>query len=158
MSLPLTLASPSASAAASNCRSNPVDGAKTLKGFCAFTWASGTTLRCFETFSAAYVFSSVCFFSGLSQPRAIDLASNGDLLIVEVGNGRISANFEGDDGALNSTTLYQSAGLSLTHGLRYFNDSIYASSDTTVYRSAVLNLTNSLFIRLIFCCQMGLFF
>jgi hypothetical protein len=70
----------------------------------------------------------------LSQPRAIDIAPNGDVLIVEVGNGKISVNWEDDNGVVQSANLYQNNSLSLTHGVKYFNNAIYASSDTTVFK------------------------
>eukprot|EP01122_Echinamoeba_exundans_P013520 TRINITY_DN5914_c0_g1_i1.p1 TRINITY_DN5914_c0_g1~~TRINITY_DN5914_c0_g1_i1.p1 ORF type:complete len:651 (+),score=134.84 TRINITY_DN5914_c0_g1_i1:119-1954(+) len=79
-------------------------------------------------------FCSFVWLSDLSQPRAIDIAPNGDILIVEVGNGKISVNWEDDSGAVQSANLYQNNSLSLTHGVKYFNNSIYASSDTTVYQ------------------------
>lgn len=82
-------------------------------GFCAWIWASG-----------------------VSTPRGIEAAPNGDLLVVERGGGRISALFDmNGDGtvAMNERAVLASAS-GLNHGIALNGGFLYASSATTVYR------------------------
>lgn len=62
----------------------------------------------------------------------MDLAPNGDLLVLGRDISTILALWENDANETERTTLY--TGLSLNHALRYHDGYIYASSDQNVYR------------------------
>ena len=64
--------------------------------------------------------------------RGMDLAPNGDLLVLSRNSASIVALWENDTNKVESATLF--SGLGLNHALRYHNGFIYASSDQNVYR------------------------
>eukprot|EP00029_Vermamoeba_vermiformis_P000663 TRINITY_DN1085_c0_g1_i1.p1 TRINITY_DN1085_c0_g1~~TRINITY_DN1085_c0_g1_i1.p1 ORF type:complete len:659 (+),score=143.60 TRINITY_DN1085_c0_g1_i1:28-1977(+) len=85
--------------------------------------------------SAANINPNYCVFtykSDLGSARGMDLAPNGDLLVLDRNSPSIFALWEDDAGVVQSATLY--TGLALNHALRYHDGYIYASSDQNVYR------------------------
>lgn len=70
--------------------------------------------------------------SGLGSARGMDLAPNGDLLVLDRDSSSIFALWENDTNLVETATLY--TGLALNHALRYHDGYIYASSDQNVYR------------------------
>jgi len=83
-------------------------GASVPPGFCAELWANG-----------------------LSRPRGIWTASNGDILVVESGNSQITVLW--DDGQrVSRKVLATQSGLN--HGIAVYGDYLYASSPSTLYR------------------------
>jgi glucose/arabinose dehydrogenase len=76
-------------------------------------------------------FCASVFVSGLSNPRGIVAASNGDILVVEAGRGVVTVFWE-ENGDVKRNPLAAASGLN--HGIAIHNDYLYASSQTTVYR------------------------
>lgn len=87
--------------------------ARVPDGYCPWTWASG-----------------------LSGPRGLEVAGNGDLLVVEAGLGRVTALFDDNSDGVSGTgervALASAAGLN--HGIAISGGFLYASSSSTVYR------------------------
>eukprot|EP01122_Echinamoeba_exundans_P009268 TRINITY_DN3230_c0_g1_i7.p1 TRINITY_DN3230_c0_g1~~TRINITY_DN3230_c0_g1_i7.p1 ORF type:complete len:454 (-),score=51.28 TRINITY_DN3230_c0_g1_i7:57-1418(-) len=100
-----------AQAAPRSCATNAISSATMKNGFCAFTWKSG-----------------------LANPRALDVAPNGDLITVESGAGRITALWEDAAGTVQTATLYSNSGSGINHSIKIYDGYIYASSDVRVYR------------------------
>ena len=90
-----------------------VDNAGVPAGFCAWTWAAD-----------------------LSAPRGIEVASNGDVLVVERGGSRITVLFDSDGDGVSGpgerAPLASASGLN--HGIAIHEGSLYASSAATVFR------------------------
>jgi len=74
--------------------------------------------------------------SGLSQPRALEVASNGDVLTVEQGRARVSvlwdANGDGQSDSTERAVIASSPGLN--HAVRINGGYLYASNATHVLR------------------------
>jgi hypothetical protein len=68
---------------------------------------------------------------GLRNPRGIDTAPNGDILIVDKGTQTILALWETTEGKVESVVLAQTAQLNLNHAIKWRNNFLYASSSTT---------------------------
>lgn len=66
------------------------------------------------------------------QARGIDVAPNGDLLVLNSETSRIVAVFEDDNGDTHTVTLTTLAGLN--HAVKYRDGYVYASTHTNVYR------------------------
>jgi len=90
--------------------SNPLPYAFVKPGFCAFIWASG-----------------------LSVPRGIWAASNGDVLVLERGLNQISVLYN-QNGNVQKTRLAGASGIN--HAVMIGAGYVYAASLTTVYRWA----------------------
>jgi len=92
-----------------NCaKCTPLPYAKTAPGYCAFTWASG-----------------------LGAPRAIDIASNGDVLVLDQSSASIIVLWE------NATGVHKAVlnkGNGLNHAVKINGKFLYASNPTTVFR------------------------
>ncbi len=82
-------------------------------GYCAWTWASG-----------------------LSAPRGMVVAANGDLLVVERSGSRVTALFDDDRDGVSAPgeRVVLATAQGLNHGVAIRDGFLYASSDTTVYR------------------------
>ncbi len=82
-------------------------------GYCAWTWASG-----------------------LSSPRGLAVSGNGDLLVVEKGQSRVTALFDDDHDGVSGPgeRVVLASAPGLNHGVAIDGGFLYASSDTTVYR------------------------
>jgi hypothetical protein len=69
----------------------------------------------------------------MSGARGIDIAPNGDLLVISKGGTpQIKVVFEDASGTAQTVSLVSQAGLS--HAIRYKDGYVYASTDTTIYR------------------------
>ncbi|MBI5500264.1 MAG: PQQ-dependent sugar dehydrogenase [Deltaproteobacteria bacterium] len=92
-----------------------VDGAAVPDGFCAWTWADG-----------------------LSAPRGIKVAPNGDVLVIERGSNRVMVLFDedGDGTSGPGERAVVAAASGLNHGIALRDGYLYASSATTVWRWA----------------------
>jgi glucose/arabinose dehydrogenase len=97
------------SESARDCLSHPISGATVKPGYCVYTYAS------------------------IAGARGIDVAPNGDLLVLSrSGTPRVLAVYEDSNGDAQTTTLATLSGLN--HAVKYRDGYVYASSDTTVYR------------------------
>lgn len=87
--------------------------ARVPEGYCAWTWATG-----------------------LDAPRGLAVASNGDVLVVEKGLGRITLLHDDDANGVSDVNerVPLSGGLSLNHSIVIHGAHLYASSASTVYR------------------------
>ncbi|MFW6086407.1 MAG: PQQ-dependent sugar dehydrogenase, partial [Myxococcota bacterium] len=79
------------------------------------------------------------FADALSTPRGIVVDASGDVLVVERGEGQVTALYDDDGDRVSgeserSVLVPGSAGLGLNHGLFIHEGHLYASSTTTVYR------------------------
>ena len=90
-----------------------IAGAMMPTGYCSWIWATG-----------------------LSSPRGIAVAANGDVLVIERGHGSVTLLYDADgDGASGATeraVLATAPGLN--HGIALHDGFLYASSASTVYR------------------------
>lgn len=87
--------------------------------------------------STAEINPNYCVFTyedEVDGARGMDLAPNGDLLVLARNNAAILALWENDANETQRATLF--TGLALNHALRYHDGYIYASSDQNVYRWA----------------------
>jgi len=93
--------------------SNKLPYSATPDGFCPRIWASG-----------------------LSRPRGMVVASNGDILVLEAGAGRISVLYDvNNDGVSDLSERAVLVTLSgLNHGIEIYNGYLYASTPQTTYR------------------------
>jgi len=132
-----TLSGCSACNANSNCVFCESDGLcyeRSNSGPCAVLNTT-CSLTCPNALPNAWVPAGYCassWLSGLSSPRALAVASNGDLLVLESGSSQIRAVWMDANDKVQSAVLARIAGL--THGIAISAPYVYASSMTTVYR------------------------
>jgi len=86
----------------------PLPYAVTAKGYCAFTWATG-----------------------LGAPRAIVVASNNDVIVVDQRGNRVLVLWETSSGVQQAVLT---SGNGLNHAVKIDGKYLYASSPTNVYR------------------------
>jgi glucose/arabinose dehydrogenase len=81
-------------------------------------------------------FCPFIFASGLSEPRAMEVVSNGDLLVLESGKQQVTvlfdSNGDGISGATERAVLARHPGLN--HAVKTWNGYLYASNVTNVFR------------------------
>ena len=77
-------------------------------------------------------------YADVPSPRGLFLDTAGDILVISKSSSSIIALSEtvNEDGSINvsQNTIVDGSGLSLSHGITYFQGYVYASSATTVYR------------------------
>jgi len=76
-------------------------------------------------------FCASVYTSGLSSPRGLVVASNGDVLVLESGKNLVSVLWN-VSGVIQKNTLASAPGIN--HGIAINGPYLYASSPTTVYR------------------------
>jgi len=89
---------------------------------------------CDDILPNAWVPTGYCasiWTSGLSRPRGIVTAENGDILVVEAGASYISVLWD-DEGTIQKAVLASASGLN--HAIAIQGPYLYASSATTVFR------------------------
>jgi len=104
-------------------------------------------------------FCPFVFASGLSSPRAVQVMSNGDVLVVEQGKNQVTVLYDvNDDGVPDErSVLVTQAGLN--HAVIVHDGYLYASSKTTVFRwkysiGQRTNLGNAqIVVKNIACCH-----